>query len=708
MRFWSKGTATAVLLCAVAAAVLAAWQARPAADRFTTEGTLAVATPAARAQQEAERLGVLRPDLVLLVSDPAGARIDDPRPQRRVAALTRVVAGARDVVATRSPAAGGRPSLLSRDGRTAMIQAQLRGTPRQRAQSAERVVSTAHGARSGLRVRAGGQAWTTAVVDRRVVAGLLRAELVAAPVVALLLVFMYGSVVFALLPVLVAAFSVLCAVPVLGMLAQRTDVSQFAVNAAGAVGFALAVDYTLFVLARYREHLAHHDCRAEALTVALRTSGRTVIFSAATVTAALAAVVTVPIPLLRALALAVITVTLLSAVAAWTVLPACLVVLGPHAERLDPLRRWRRHHLGGPSRTWRAVAHRVSGRPLSSGAAALVLLAACALPVLHVRLGVTDERVLPRGEPAAVAGEQQREEFAFPPERLLTVLVRADRADQKALVGLRAEIGALPHVTGVFPSAEPARDGPGTTAMVVAGDAAPDTPAAASLVRALRSTAPPGQVLVAGRAADVVDTVQTVRRTLPQAGVLMMAALGVLLTLYTRSVVAPVKAVAVGLVTMGASLGALVAVFQDGLGRTLMGGFTPTGSLDCSVMLFVLALALAISLDYEVFLLGRIKEEYDRNGDNRASIVKGISYTGRLMTSAAVSVAIPTTALAATGVTSLKIIGLGIALTVVVDAVLVRGVLVPAVMTGLGALNWWSPFPSVRKPRPDGPASARA
>uniref|UniRef100_UPI0034E00B54 MMPL family transporter n=1 Tax=Streptomyces flavofungini TaxID=68200 RepID=UPI0034E00B54 len=193
--------------------------------------------------------------------------------------------------------------------------------------------------------------------------------------------------------------------------------------------------------------------------------------------------------------------------------------------------------------------------------------------------------------------------------------------------------------------------------------------------------------------------VQALRHALPAIGLALTLTLGTLLALYTRSVIAPCKTIAVALLTMGAALGMLVTVFQDGHGRALLQQFTLTGTLDCSLLLFVLVLTLAISLDYEIFLLGRIKEEYDRHHDNQTSIIEGISRTGSLMTAAALSVAIPTAALAATGVTALKIIGLGVALTVLVDAVLVRGFLVPATMAVLGALNWWNPLHRTHRSR---------
>jgi RND superfamily putative drug exporter len=198
-------------------------------------------------------------------------------------------------------------------------------------------------------------------------------------------------------------------------------------------------------------------------------------------------------------------------------------------------------------------------------------------------------------------------------------------------------------------------------------------------------------VAVGGRAAEVVDTADAVLGALPRCLLLLAAGLLVLLSAFTRTLIAPLKALIVAAVSLGASLGALVVLFQDGRGGAVLGHFTATGTLDASTLLFVLFIALALSVDYEVFLLGRIREEYDRCGDNRTSIIKGVARTGRLMTSAAAAVAISTAAMATSHVALLKFIGIGVALGALVDAVLVRGVLVPAVMAALGPANWWAP-----------------
>ncbi|MFH8987950.1 MMPL family transporter [Streptomyces sp. NPDC017940] len=705
---------------------------------LSTGGTVATDTEAARARQRAERLGVLTPDLFLAVAQRPGderqARVRDG-----TAAMTAKLAGQRDVEAVWPAQTTDGTGPRSKDGRTHLVAVRLKGTDDERKQAAPDVVAAARSAVPGTRVEPSGEMWADRAIDETVEHDLSRAELLAAPVLFVVLVFVYGSVVSALLPVVVAALAIGCTVPVLGLLAQVTDISRVAVNAASAIGFGLAVDYSLFLMARVREETARGADLHTALVAARRSSGRSIAFSAAAVTVCLACALLVPVPMLRALSLAGMIVTVLAALVALTVLPACLRLLGPRAQAWDPLARWRRVRTGDVSRFWHRTTSTVTARPLLAGGLAVLLLALLALPFTHARLGVVDERTLPATAPAAAAAERVRAEFTVPPERLLTVVVTGPRAtdaapahaDRPARIPGVAD-GAPAHsdrparlpgiadgapahadrpapVPGIADAAPAYRDRlarvPGITGvrvvrmapsgaafvLLAATSAAPGTPEADSVVREVRQTSAPGGVEVGGRAAEVVDTADAVLGALPWCLLLLAVGLLVLLSACTRTLVAPLKALLVAAVSLGASLGALVVLFQDGHGSALLGHFTATGALDASTLLFVLLVTLALSLDYEVFLLGRIREEYDRCGDNRTSIIEGVARTGRLMTSAAAAVAISTAAMATSHVALLKFIGIGVALGALVDAVLVRGVLVPAVMAALGPANWWAP-----------------
>ncbi|WP_282792275.1 MMPL family transporter [Streptomyces sp. CC224B] len=697
---WTRRRAWGVVACAGAAAVCAVLLAPAALSALGTGGAVATGTEAERARRHAEQAGVFSPDLLLALSprsERSRRKAVEDGARRAVRALSRE----RDVRAVWSAESAGEPWLWSKDGRRALVAVRLAGTDRHRKEAVPRIVAAARSAATDVGVEPSGEIWANREIDRTIERDLRRAELLAAPALFAILVFAYGSVVSALLPGVVAALSVGCALPVLGLVARSVDVSRVAVSAALAVGIGLAVDYSLFLLARVREETSRGLPPQAALAVAWRSSGRSVVFSALAVTTCLAAVLLVPVPLLRGLSLAGMVVTLLSAVTALTVVPACLLLLGPLAQAWDPLRRWRRARTGDGSRFWRRVTLAVTARPFLSCGAVTVLLALMALPFTHVRLGVVDERTLPASAQAAAAAQRVRSAFTAPPDQLVTVVVSGPEAGGN-LDGYRSQLASLASVTGVHQVTPPAAPGSqaagrGPAVLLVAFSAGLGTREAEAVVEAVRATPAPGTIEVGGRAAEIVDSAAAVRAALPWTVAALAAGLLVLLTAFTRSVVAPLKALTVAVASLGAGLGALVVVFQDGRGKELLGGFTTVGTLDVSMLLFVLFITLALSVDYEVFLLGRIREEYARHGDNRRAIVDGIARTGRLLTCAALAVATCTAAMGLSGVALLKFVGIGVALGALVDAVLVRGVLVPAVMAALGPANWWAP--AVRRPR---------
>lgn len=695
-----------MVACAAVALVVALLSLPAVSGAFGAGGTIATGTESARAHKQAELLGVGTPDLVLaLTVRDGGAR---PAVAAGAGVVARVLAGEPAVRTVRS-AATGDPWLSSRDGRTGLVTVSLSGSDGDRKEAALRLVPKARAAVPGMRVDASGAAWATAEIDRQGGADLLRAEFWAAPLVVLLLLLTYGSWAAAALPLVVAVPAVVCCAPLLGLLAHVTDVSAFAVNAAAAIGFGLSIDFTLFVLARYREEHAKGMPRARALEVALDTSGRCVLCSAVVISSCLVAVAAIPVPLLRALALAGVAVTLLAALAALTVLPAALTLLGDRVDGADPLRRLRRDSIGGPSRFWRELARRVTARPAAAAVGALAVLVVMAWPAMGLRLGAIDERTLAPTASSAAAAADVRGRFEVPPERVQVVVLERPDAN---LADYTAAVARLPHVGTVRVVPTTAAGGPGQAGrerrpavVLVAATVGPDTPQGASLVDALRKTPAPGPVLVGGRAAQITDTTDAVRGALPWVGVAMCVFLQTALTAFTRSAMAPLKALAVAVISLAAGLGWIVWIFQSGHGADVLGGFTVTGSLDASLLLFTLAVVFGLSLDYEVFLLGRIREEFDRGLDNRAAVVTGISRTGRLMTSAAAALAISTAAIATSHVTILKLMGAGIASAAILDAILVRGILVPAVMTLLGPVNWWRPAHIGRRRR-RGPRTA--
>lgn len=695
----SRRRAWLTVVLAMLAAVCAGVLAPAAVASLATGGSVATGIEAVHAQRQAERLGVPSPDLLLALSR-AGAHPAQPPLEDGVEAVSAALAGDREVADVWTATAHDNAWLRSRDGQTMLVSARLKKTDGQPPPDVSRLIEAARTAAGGLRVEASGPAAANEEIDAISARDLMRAELMTAPVLFLLLVFAYGSLVAALLPVLMAVLAVGCTIPVLGLLAQVTEVSWAAVNAASAIGAGLAVDYSLFLLARVREQRARGDSAQQALSTALRSTRRSIVFSAAAITACLAAALVVPVPVLRALSMAGMIVATLSAAVALLVLPALLRLLGPHTYAFDPLSRWRRTHHESGSRFWRSTARAVTTHPLLTTALTAVLLAVLALPLGHARLGLADERTLPPTAPAAAAAQHVRDAFTAPPERLLTLVVTGPDTGR----GLPAYQERLDRVTDVIGvrlvrSAQPANGlsstgRPDTAAVLLVASAVdPGTEQSAAVVRAVRATTAPGAVLVGGRAAEVADTITAIRTAMPLCLLLLACALLSLLTAYTRTIVAPLKALLVAVASLGASLGILVVLFQDGHAPTLLGEFTVTGTLDTPMLLFTLFVTLALSVDYEIFLLGRIREEYDRTSSNRTAIIDGIAHTGRLVSSAAAALALSAAAMGTSDVSLLKFTGLGIAIGALVDAVLVRGVLVPAVMAALGPTNWWTPAP---------------
>jgi len=706
-----------LLVGAMIVLVLAATVVAGARDRWSNGGFTATGTQAAEAERVAGRYGADAADLVLYVR--ADKPVEDPAVADVGRRLTTLVAERPGVADAQSYWSTGSTLLRSRDGLGALIRVDLTGTERDAVATSRALVPAARDAAQGLSVSATGPAWLNAQATDESERDLKRGELLAAPLTLIILLLAFGSLTAAAIPVAVGAVSVAAALAVLATLTHVMPITVFAINICAALGFALSVDYALFIVTRYREELSRGAGSGEAIARSMATAGRAVLFSAATVALCLSALFVFPLELLRSLAWAALLVVIISALTSLLVLPALLAVLGPRLDRLDPFRRFRRGtgRVGGGSPLWRRIATLATGRPILCGGTAAVLLLVLALPFAHARFTTIDEKILPtRSEPHGTA-VALRTDFADPPERVIPVILpRANpMADAQAIDAYARRLSTLAHVAHVVadtgdyrggvpeatpraPAATPVAAPVGTVLRVVstADSQSPDTVA---LVRELRSLPAPGPRLVAGKAAELTDTKHTLRQALPYGAGIMLVGTLVMLFLFTRSVLVPIKAVVMGLLSITASLGAIVYIFQDGHLRWLVGDFTTGGSLESTMPLLTLAIAFGISVDYEVFLLARIKEEFLRTGDNTRSIVFGIEHTGRLFTAAALIVAATMVALTMSHVTLLKVVGVGLAVAVVVDATVVRGILVPALMRLTGKANWWAPTLPRRRPR---------
>ncbi|MFF8641272.1 MMPL family transporter [Streptomyces sp. NPDC015345] len=696
-----------MLLATAGIGTVLALTAFAAPGRLSNGGYIAEGTEATRTDALIQqRFGAGIPDLVLYARAPQPA--DAPEVRRAGQEFADRVAhepGVREVV---SYWAVGDRRLLSEDGRAALVTVDLRGNEDAAARRAADLVPRLTGGQGPFTVTATGPAWVMAEVTELSREELIRAELIGAPLAVLVLLFAFGSLTAALLPAVVGALSVAGTFAVLQVLAAYMPLSAFAFNLTTALGFGLAVDYGLFVVSRYREELAAGATPPEAVGTTMRTVGRTVLFSAGTVVVCLAALLLFPLGFLRSLALAGISVVVLAAVATRVVLPAMLLVIGGRIDRLDPFAPLRRGARADRSPSWSRVARLATGRPVLAGGCAALFLLALAVPFTHARFGVTDERVLPEKAESHATATRVGREFPLPWTRTLAVLLPdTDAVDQRqALDAYARRVSALPTAGEVGTALGTYRDGRrttgpsmdallhvtnGSTWLSVTADGPPS--ADEPLVRELRALPSPGRHQVSGRPARVLDTKDAVLGALPAAAALVVGAVLLLLFLFTGSVLIPVKAVIMGALSLSATFGAMVYVFQDGHLRALVGDFTVTGELETSMPILVFGAAFALSVDYELFLISRIQEEYRSTGDHRTAIVTGLARTGRMITVAAVIFAVALLPLISSGITLLKLVGCGLALAVLVDATVVRGVLVPAFMQLTGHANWWAPRP---------------
>ncbi|MGW2364599.1 MMPL family transporter [Streptomyces sp. NPDC001667] len=659
-------------------------------------------------------------DLVLLLSG-AGA-VDSPTAVSLGAALTRRAERAPGVgAATSYWTSGHAPSMRSRDGSIGLVSLSLRGDEDDQAKTAGRLVPDLRRHAQGLTVMAAGPAQVQSEVGEQTAHDLLLAEAIAMPVTLVLLLFVFGSAVAAALPLVIALLSVLVSRAVLNALAGVVPISVYSMNSTTALGLGLGIDYSLFILARFREELRGGATVREALGPTVRRAGRTVAFSGLTVALSLVALLVFPQFFLRSFAYGGIAVVLSAAAGAVFVLPALLAVLGHRVDRYDVFAR-----LRGPARRaaageagpeapesgrWYRFAMAVMRRPVLCGGGAVLVLAVLASPFTRVSPGLFDDRSLPAGSQVHRATQLLRTRFDADVLRTVPVVVEGlgrDRAQAlesyaRALSAVR-DVRQVTAATGTYaaglrvqgpgPAGAALVDG-GTALLSVVSAVDQDSPAGSHLVGLLRKVAPPdgGAVSVGGRAAEVKDSTSAISRAAPAAIGIVVGSSLVLLFLFTGSVLMPVKALALNTLSLSATFGAMVFVFQEGHLSSLAGSPLHTGTLDATIPILAFCVAFGLSMDYEVFLLSRIRERHLRTGDNTESVAFGLQHTGRIITAAAVLVAVVLFVFAISGVTLLKLLGVGLALAVVLDATLVRAVLVPSFMRLAGRANWWAPGP---------------
>lgn len=691
-----------VLLGVLALLVLAVPLAAGAQERLVLGG---VDDPAAESTRAAalveQRFPGAVPDLVLL------ARADDvdtPAAEAAGRTLTARLAAVPGVQAVASYWDAGRPAgLRDADGTAALITASVPGDDSQIRAPVTSVREELAGRVGPLEVQVGGAAAVGVEIDERSESDLVRAELIAAPVVLLVLLLVFRSVVAALLPLLVGALSVLGALVVLRGLTEVTSVSVFSLNITTALGLGLGIDCSLFVVTRFREELARGLSPRQAAAVARRTAGRTVLFSAVTVALSLCGLLVFPQYFLRSFAYGGVAVVACAAAVSTLVLPAVLALLG---RRVDALRLPQRRGSSTPAgQRWYRLGAAVVRRPVAAAVAGVVLLLVLGAPFLQFRPGVFDDRVLPRSaEPHQVA-EVLRTDFGRPADALSVVVPAGvgDPADRAAVLSALPGVRAVQAPAGTWVDGAQAAPADalsagltspgGGTLLLVVPDSDPVSDAGQRLVDAVRASPGADGTLVGGTAATLSDSRERLQERLPLALAVVVVATGVLLFLFTGGLLVPLKALVLAVLSLSATFGVMVLMFQQGNVTSLVGDPIVTGTLEVTIPVLMFCIAFGLSMDYELFLLSRVKEEYARTGDNTGALLIGLQRTGGIITSAAVLLSIVLLALASSDLQFLKLLGVGLTVAVLMDATLVRGILVPALMHLAGKANWWAPAP---------------
>ncbi|NKY33745.1 MMPL family transporter [Nocardia speluncae] len=615
--------------------------------------------------------------------------------------------------------AHGDPTLRSTDGRHAVVLAHVSGDPTTaRAEIIDRLLPGSTRADGAVQVRVAGAEAVSGQISAQATQDFLRAELIIIPLMLLLLLLLYRRLRLALYTLVIGLFAVFATLAALRVVASFTEVSTFAANITLVMGIGLGVDYSLFVISRFREELLAGAAVPDAVRTAVATAGRTVIFSGLTVAAALSVLLVFPYSFLRSFAYAGVLVVVAAVAGSLVLLPAALAVTGHGA-----LPRRARATALPEQGFWYRFGDVVMRNPVRSATAALLLLAVLAAPAAGLRIGLPDDRVLPPNASTRQAYDELRAAFDVEANDAVHFVAPAGRAVPAGDIGRYAAalsridgVARVNSTAGVFvggvlagPALDPGRlvSDTGTRLEAIPTRrilASTDVPAFIGELRAVPR--PFDEVLVGGYPAELTDFRAVLTERIPVVAVLIALVTFVVLLAMSGSIVLAAKAIVLNLLSLAVMFGVLVFVFQNGAFAEVL-GFTPIGTLDPAFPILLFCVAYGLSMDYEVFMLSRIAERYRITGDNRRAVLEGLQRGAPLVTSAALVLAVSFSLYATGQVMYLQMLGVGIAVAIVVDATVIRAVLVPAFMRLAGAANWWAP-PGMRRwaVRPSGPDAA--
>ena len=580
---------------------------------------------------------------------------------------------------------GGAPSLKSSDSKSAFLFVYSEDVEWDTVQSlGKRMQAKYDGKFENLTIYASGTGVFAHAINTKIADDLKLSESISIPLTFILLVFVFGGLVASAMPLLVGVSAILGSFLIIYLLTLFTGVSVFALNLITGLGLGLGIDYSLLMVNRFREELHAGKSVDEAIKRTVATAGKTVFYSGLTIVITLASLMLFPLMFLKSFGYAGVTVVIMAVLGSLVALPALLAILG---NRIDKAVVRKSAITPKEDGRWAQTARFVMRKPVSVVVLCLIALGVFAAPITNIVFSQVDSRVLPANNPAAYASQLITERFPGQEGNPIEIIIPGGAAKLEEIKNYTTEISK---VKGVVRIGEPQVLG-NDVRVIAIHDMGPRTPLAEVLIKEIRQIPSPDQTLVGGVAADYADTQIGIARTMPWALTWIAVGVLVLLFLFTGSIILPIKAVILNILSLAATLGVITWIFVDGHLKWLVGDFTVTGAVDTGSIILVAVVAFGLSMDYELFLLSRIKEEHDAGKSNVEAVATGLQRSARIITAAAGLLAIVFASFILSGVTSIKMLGFGVAFAIILDATLVRALLVPALMRLFGERNWWAP-----------------
>jgi RND superfamily putative drug exporter len=624
---------------------------------------------------------------VVIVVDAGDTDVTDPVVTQKALAIEARIAKAPDVTKTMSFWSAGQPAAFkSSDGKAAYILVYGKGeafSPDSQDMGAY-FQKNYDGNIDGLRLYAGGVGVIGNAITTKISKDLSISEAISIPLTFILLAFVFGAMVASAMPLIVGVSAILGAFFILYLISLFTDVSIYALNLTTGMGLGLGIDYALLMVNRFREELHHGKNVEDAIITTLKTAGKTVFYSGLTVLVTLLSLTFFPLGFLKSFGYAGVSVVALAVFGALFGLPPILALVGHKVDKgvirksaITPKEEGR----------WAQTARYVMRRPVAVVLLALIILGVLAAPLKNIAFSQGDSRMLPADNPAAVATALQAERFPGQTGNPVEIIIMNGVGREAEVASYASAVSKVPGVMQVLPPQVYGKD----IRLVAYQSMLPRTPEAQKMIHDIRDLTSPEGTMVGGVAADYTDSQDGISRTLPWALGWIAISVLILIFIFTGSIILPIKAVLLNVLSLGATMGALTWVFIDGHLQWLVGSFTLTGTLDTSIVILISVVVFGLSMDYELFLLSRIREEHLAGKSNVEAVATGLQRSARIITAAAVLLAVVFAAFITSGVTSIKSMGFGVALAVMLDATIVRGLLVPALMRLFGERNWWAP-----------------